>query len=303
MRVQCAQLAAVLMLALTLVSAREGPRVAPAADPFPPTSQGVEDLLRRVGERVAEFYSRVQNVLCIEISTVQPIDFNSSPQGFARTVESELRVERPGGAAGEATIVRKVRKVNGRVPRASDARSRAGCTDPSPLSPEPLAFLLPAQRAEYRFKIARRTTEKNRTSVVVDFTSADLKSSPRLIEDPSGHEDCFDWSGHLAERGHIWIDASSYDVLRVERALTGPVDVTVPALIERRYHLPAWIVLDRDDLAIRYRTVAFSEPAEELLLPESIDSLTVIRGGLESARRRQTYSNYQRFITGGKVVK
>jgi hypothetical protein len=55
-------------------------------------------------------------------------------------------------------------------------------------------------------------------------------------------------------------------------------------------------------MTIRYKTVAFSDPEEELLLPESIESLTVVRGGLESTRRRQTFSEYKRFVTGGRVV-
>jgi hypothetical protein len=35
----------------------------------------VEGLLVRVGERVAEFYKLAKNVICIETSTVQPVDF------------------------------------------------------------------------------------------------------------------------------------------------------------------------------------------------------------------------------------
>ena len=65
----------------------------------------------------------------------------------------------------------------------------------------------------------------------------------------------------------------TYDVIRVERGLRGPVDVKVPALIQRRYHLASWVVIVRDDVTIRYKTVAFSDPDEVLLLPESIDSL------------------------------
>jgi hypothetical protein len=74
---------------------------------------------------------------------VKPVDFNNSPDGFVRTVESELRVEADGGPVpGEAAIVRKILKVNGRIPRETDTKDRAGCTDPNPLSAEPLAFLL-----------------------------------------------------------------------------------------------------------------------------------------------------------------
>jgi hypothetical protein len=264
----------------------------------------VDEVLRRVGERVAEFYKRTLNVVCIETSTVQRVDFNNSPDGFARTVESELHFEADNdGPLGAAAIVRKARKVNGRIPREKDKKDRAGCTDPNPLSSEPLAFLLPAHRSEYHFKTAGMTRDRSRVALTIDFESVDRRSSAELIDDPGGHDDCFDWSGHIASRGRIWVDAGSYDVVRVERGLRGPVDVKVPFLIQRRRQfLASWIAILRDDTTIRYKTVAFNDPDEELLLPESIDSLTVVRGGLESTRRKQTFSEYKRFVTGARVV-
>jgi hypothetical protein len=263
----------------------------------------VEELLVRVGERVAAFYERARNVVCIETSTVQPVNLNNSPEGFVRTVESELHVEADSGqASGEPTIVRKVRKVNGRVPREKDKKDRGGCTDPNPLSSEPLAFLLPAHRSEYQFRSAGIGKDRNRTALMIDFASVDRGSHPDLIEDPGGHDDCFDWSGHIASRGRIWVDASNHDVVRVERGLRGPVDVNVPTLIQRRHHLDSWVVIVRDDMTIRYKTVAFSGPDEVLLLPESIDSITVVQGGLQSTRRNQTFSDYKRFVTEGRVL-
>ena len=262
----------------------------------------VEELMRRVGERVAEFYARAKNVICIETSTVQAVDLDHSRVGFARTVESELRVEIDRGEAGEPAIVRKVRKVNGRAPRESDKTERAGCTDPNPLSPEPLAFLLPAHRAGYQFKPAGTARERNRAAVMIDFVSIDRRSNPELIEAASGHDDCFDWSGHIASRGRIWVDAGNNDVIRVDRGLRGPVDVRVPVLIQRRHHLDGWVVVLRDDVTIRYKTVAFSDPDEMLLLPAAIDSVTLIRGGLQSTRRNQTFSDYRRFVTAGRVL-
>ena len=263
----------------------------------------VEELLERVGERVAEFYTRAKNVICIETSTVQALDFNSSPVGFVRSVESEMHIEADSGQMpGEAALVRKIRKVNRRAVREKDKKDRAGCTDPNPLSSEPLAFLLPAHRSKYQFRTAGTAKDRNRLTLVIDFASMDRRSNPELIEDASGHDDCFDWSGHIASRGRIWVDAGNYDVVRVERGLRGPVDVKVPALIQRRYHLASWVVIARDDVTIRYKTVGFSNPDEVLLLPESIDSVTVIRGGLESTRRNQTFSDYRRFVTEGKVL-
>jgi hypothetical protein len=146
------------------------------------------------------------------------------------------------------------------------------------------------------------TKDRNRTALMIDFASVERRSNPELIEDPGGHDDCFDWSGHIASRGRIWVDATTYDVLRVDRGLSGPVDVKVPELIQRRHHLASRVAIVRDDVTIRYKTVVFSGPDEALLLPESIESLTVLRGGLESTRRSQTFSGYRRFVTGGRVL-
>lgn len=277
------------LLAITAAGAQEQPNV--------------DDLLTRVSERIADFYTRAKNVICIERSTVQPIDLSNSLAGFARTVESELRVESAGAEnPGEAVFVRNVLKVNGRAPRERDSKDRSGCTDPNPLTAEPLAFLLPAHRAEYRFTSAGVARDRNRTALLIDFVSRDRRSSPVLILDPDGRDDCFDWSGHIASRGRIWIDAATYDVMRIDRGNPGPVDVKVPVLIQRRYRLDPWVVIVREDVTIRYERVRFTDPDEVLVLPESIGSLIVVRGGLQSTRRYQTFSDYQRFVTKGKVV-
>jgi hypothetical protein len=267
------------------------------------TQPGIDEMLARVGGRIAEFYKRAQRVICIETSRVQPIDLTYSSQGFARIVESELRVEAEGGeVAGEARVVRELRKVNGRAPREKDQKDRDGCTDPNPLSSEPLAFLLPAHRSEYQFKAAGVAKERNRPAFRIDFASVNRKSSVELIEDKQGHDDCFDWSGDIAARGRIWVDAESYDVLRVERSVGGPTSVRVPLRIQRRHHLDNYVVIMREDTTIRYRTVAFTDPDETLLLPESIESFSVLTGGLQSTRRSQTYSDYKRFIGDSRVV-
>jgi hypothetical protein len=40
-----------------------------------------------------------------------------------------------------------------------------------------------------------------------------------------------------------------------------------------------------------------------MLLPESIETLIVVHGGLESMRSRQTFTEYRRFLTAGRIVK
>lgn len=266
----------------------------------------LDSAVAHIGQRVAAYYQRAQQIICVERSTVIPIASDWSVQGFARTVESELRVEvdaADGEALPDVRVRREIRRINGRAPRERDRTDRSACTDPTPISPEPLAFLLPAQRADYRFTSMRDVTERDRAALLIDFASTDRKSRPRLIEDELGHDDCFDWKGPVAIAGRLWVDAATYDVLRLERHVSGPTDVRVPIPLQRKYHFAPWLTLERDDLTLRYKTIAFTEPDERLLLPESIESMTVFRGGLQSMRRVQTFSDYRRFLTGSRIIK
>jgi hypothetical protein len=263
-------------------------------------------LIANVGERVAAYYQRAQQLICLERSTVISIGSDWNQQGFARTVESELRVEiegTDGDALPDVQAVRQIRRINGRAPRERDRTDRSGCTDPTPLSPEPLAFLLPGHRDEYQFTAIRNGRERDRPALIIDFASAQRTSRPELIEDEHGHDDCFDWKGPLAIAGRLWVDAATHDVLRLERRAAGPTDVRVPWTLQRKYHFGMWLTLDRDDLTLRYKEVAFSDPDEVALLPESIESMTVFRGGLQSIRRTQTFSDYRRFLTGSRIIK
>lgn len=274
------------------------------ASASPQAGPDLATILSAVGDRVARYYHRAQSVICTETSTVQPIDRQWASDGFARIVESELQVElnqADGDALPDARVVRQIRRVNGRPPRESDLKSRSGCTDPNPLSPEPLAFLRPPLRDGYRFTSVRAGRERNRAALVIDFTSVDRTSRPELIEDERGRDDCFDWKGPVAVRGRIWVDAETYDVLRIDRGLPGPVDVRVPAPLQRRYRFESYVTLERDEVTIRFRAVAFTDPDEVLLLPDTIESITLIRSGLQSTRRTEKFSDYRRFLTDGRV--
>ena len=270
------------------------------------TTTDLDALMRQVGERVAEYHQRAQHVIGVEHAVVQPIRPNFASEGFPRTVESELRLVSEvadGETVSEVKMIRDVRRINGREPRQRDKKDRSGCTDPNGESPAPLAFLLPARRDEHRFISVKSGREKDRAALIIEFMSADRKSKPELIEDERGHPDCFDWSGPIATRGRLWVDASTHEVLRVDRRLEGLVDVRVPWNLQRRYRFEPWVVLERDDLTMRFKPVAFSDPDEIILLPESIESVTVVRAGLQSTRRTETFSDYRRFLTTGRIVK
>ena len=79
----------------------------------------------------------------------QPLRADMTPIDVPRRLTFELRIEwdprRAGrGSAPVANVLRQPVRVNGRLPADDDQ----GCMDPKPVSPEPLAMLLPARRAE-----------------------------------------------------------------------------------------------------------------------------------------------------------
>lgn len=264
----------------------------------------VQALVARVGTRVAAYYRRAQRLICRETSTVLPIEPNWSPVGMARTVESELHFELA-SIAGDAdtNLVRKVLLINGRPPREPGKKDTQGCTDPEPFSPASLDFLLPAHQGEYRFTSVHEANRDGRAVLGIDFTSADSKSALTLRENPRGIEGCYQMVGSVPARGRVWVDAETYDVTRVEQHIEGPVDIRVPWNMQRRDGLPNVVTLDRDDLTLDYKTIAFTEPAETLMLPGAIDELLLWRGAFQSTRRTTRYSDYHRFLTNGRIVK
>ncbi|MGH9144347.1 MAG: hypothetical protein ACRD2I_24675, partial [Vicinamibacterales bacterium] len=215
----------------------------------------IETVLARVGARIADYYKRAQNVVCIEKTMVQPVDYDYSPRGFARVTEYELHVEADeNGDEGEAKVVRELVRINGRPPREKDKKDRAGCTDANPLSTEPLAFLLPSHRAEYTFASGGFGKGKDRNTLIVEFTSGKPEGKGEIAEDPRGHDDCFTWSLPVALKGKVWIDADSYQVVRVEQRMAGMADLSVSSKLQRKHNLESSVVVERHDTTIRYKT-------------------------------------------------
>ncbi|HEY2151162.1 MAG TPA: hypothetical protein VGH34_10155 [Vicinamibacterales bacterium] len=283
-------LAAALAAAATTVTAQAPP--------------DLETLLARVGQRIAEYYARAQNVVCTEKQTMQPVSRDYMPSGMARITEYELHVEADaGGESTEAKVVRELVRVNGKPPREKDGKRRDGCTDGNPLSPEPLAFLLPSHRDEYTFAAAGPGKGKDRNTFVIEFKARKPEGNGELSESESGRDDCYSWTSPVVEKGRIWIDAVSYQVVRIEKGLAGYADVSVPWKLQRAHNFENSMVVERQDTIIRYKTVPFNDPDEAMLLPESIETVFIIRGSLQSMRNRQVFSDYRRFLTAGRMVK
>src|SRR3954468_8221389 len=277
---------AVVVLALGTVRAQPG---IPA---------DLEGLLARVGESVARYYARAQSIICIETVQLQSLGGDMFNDGtFARRLSYELRIgwePPPSGGQPEATVLRQLLKVNGRAPRAKD---EPGCMDPKSVSPEPLSMFLPEGQADYTFTLAGKGRTNRRAAVMLDYRARRI--GPTSV---TWTDDCFSIELPGRSRGRVWVDPDTGDVLRVDEHLTGTFDFTLPP--EHRIPGGAMTVsIERLDSSIVYKPVAFTEPDETVMLPASIDTLTVVRNaGVPRLRTTQSFSHYQRFVTGGRVV-
>jgi hypothetical protein len=272
------------------------------------TLQGAQDpadrggalpaLLSRVAESVSRYYARAQSIMCIETVRLQSLGRDLlTDLTPSRRLDYELRVAWDPAADGqtpEANIFRQLIKVNGRPPRPKD---EPRCMDPKDVATEPLSMFLPEAQEDLRFTIAGTAKVNGRRAVMLDFKSRAVGEAKM-----SAKKDCLTFELPGRERGRAWIDAETGDVLRLDTHLIGMFDFTLP----REQQVPGGpqsITIERYDSSIIYKPVTFADPEEVVLLPASINTLSVIRNsGAPRVRTIQTFSHYQRFITGGRIV-
>jgi hypothetical protein len=267
------------------------------------TGTSADAVLDAAGARVERLFTRAETLICIETVVMQPLATGLSPDGFSRTVESELRLSwapSEGIAATEARVERKVLRVNGRTPRQND---RGRCTTPEQEATEtqPLSMLLPVQRERFAFSLGGTAELDGRPATTVDFRELGrISTDVRAVD---GVEDCMSWNFTGGRRGRLWIDQATADVLRLDQHLATMIDLRLPEVLARRTRASASLTLERSDTTIRFGRVAFSDPDETIVLPREAIELRVMQGGGEPRLRTvTTYSDYKRFLTGGRLV-
>jgi len=267
-----------------------------------PSAVDLTGVLQRAGEKVSEFFTRAQSIMCLEKVSVQKLSMSYGAEGPARRVESELRLawepspENP--TPTEARTLRQVVRVNGAPPRKKDYEN---CTTPEQQDSEeqPLSLLLPGQRAKYAFTHSGRDVVDRRDAIVISYREIRKPTvDVTLVED---NEDCISFDIEGGMRGRIWIDAETHDVLRIDRSLVGLIEIPLPRKVTRRPGVSPYWTMERLDSSIRFRRVTFEDPQETLVLPIDSTQLQIIRGA-GRLRTSTQYLSYRRFITGARVV-
>jgi hypothetical protein len=261
-------------------------------------SIAADQTVARLSDYVEQYYTRAQSIVTNEAVTVQRINRDMSFDGFARRLVYELRVEwnpSPDGDDSPATVTRQLLTVNGRPPRKGD---KPECMDPRSVSPEPLAFLLPARRHKYAFTGAGIGRVDGREALMVEYRSLD-PGKPTV----EWTDDCVSVDVPGRWRGRLWADPASAAVVRLDEQLTGMVDLPIPRK-HQRVNGALYMTLERAEMSIRYRPVVFQNPDETLMLPSEIVSSSMWRnGGSPGSRITQSFSNYRRFVTAGRILR
>jgi len=247
-------------------------------------------ILSSLAERTQQYYDRFISIICTETVQQQELKFNLTPTGKPRVTVYELSVSRDAGSndEGDFRVGRTLQSVNGRP---AQKNQQPGCTDPKTGTPEPLAFLLAANQAAYRFTQAAGAAGGPAGAVAVDFVEAPAE---RVRITWNGN--CFDAEGG-GHAGRLWFDPATFEVMQIDARLSRPFLVPVP--VGHMGIMPA-IRVERWEATMRFARVNFTQPDETALLPESIDTLTVFRGAL-SLRTSQKLSNFRRFLSESSI--
>ncbi len=259
--------------------------------------------LTRVSARVEEYFRRAQSLVCTETASVQNLNYSLSGEGPGRTVESELRLSWEPAVEGEdppeAQFHRRVTKVNGRRKRDKD-KNHCTSAERHDTETQPLSMLLVGQRHKFTFTVAKPARLDGRAAITVEFK--ERKPATGDISVAEDDDTCLSYRVDGGSRGRIWIDAESFDVLRLDLGL-GAVELKMPEKLLRRPGVTPGAMLERFDSTTRFKRFTFSDPEEQLVLPSSSTQLFVTRGSSPARMRTSiTYSGYKRFLTGGRIV-
>ena len=253
-------------------------------------SNDLAGTLAGLAARTQQYYDRFVSIICTETVSQQELRYSLAPVGKPRVTVYELSVSRDSRSKDDHDfrVGRTLQAVNGRPARRNQ---EPGCTDPKTGTPEPLAFLLAKNQRRYRFTLADVKADSSTGARALDF----VESPPDRVK-ITWKGNCFNAEGGGHE-GRLWFDPVTFDVHRLDVRLSKPF--LVPTSHGFFGPLPA-IRVERWESALRFARVQFTQPDESVLLPESVETLTVFRG-VSSLRISQRLSGFRRFLSESSI--
>lgn len=258
------------------------------------SDERLSNILARVGEGVERYHAGLFGLAFTETLTLEELREDMTPKRsrefvFDSVVLREELSKREGDYYAET--VRRLKTVDGRAGKKGDEAERSVV----PTYAEPLNFLLPREQKLYEFKLAGEESVAGRRALRVELLR------------PGEGEPSVEWKGNsfrvvnAPTRWTFWVDAESFDVLRVESHLAEPFEFESPRLL--KVGPKGKLRYVRQDYAVGFRRVRLKDPEETRLVPDTSESVTVIEGASHPRTRRTTrFSDYRRFRSDVKVV-
>lgn len=252
------------------------------------------ELWARIEKYVSDYFGHARTIVARENVRLQPVDRLLRPEGQGRILSYELRIDWIPSENGGPIVPSFSRRLVKSMGHLGLTPSGKECFDPTEASVEPLTILLPEHRSEFTFvKVDARDARP--PVVAIDYAPVE-KEPPKVIwDDPCGRI-----SLDGAVRGRFFVDATTGTVLRVDERLDKPFQFALPLNAQTGLQ-PQSQTIDRLEVSIRYAPVKFRNPDETLMLPKSARTISLIHNGV-SMLKLQTFDEYRRFITGGRVV-
>ncbi len=278
-------------------------------------------MLARVGQSVERYHAGLFGLAFVESLRVEELREDMTPKKTREFVfDCVVLRENLSDDEGDyyAETVRRLKTLDGRAAKKGDEAKH----DTVASYGEALNFLLPRNQKLYEFKLSGEETLEGRRALRIELFR------------PGDDEPSVEWKGtsfrvtSAPTRWTFWVDASSFDVLRVESHLEAPFEFENPNASGAgpfgRFGPARKLRYAREDYAASFRRVRLADtneaplvpesaewvrrvelkdPAETRLVPETSETVLVIEGASHPRTRRATrFSDYRRFRSDVKIV-
>lgn len=286
--------------ALLLVLALAACLPARAQEPPPPSptkDARLERILERVGEGVARYQSGLFSIAFVETLRRDELRQDMTTKKSKEYVFDSVVLRETLSADEEdyyPQLDRRLKAIDGKP-----SKKRLG--PETNLAVSSLGFLLPKHRGLVQFTFDGEETEAGRKLYRIRMLS------------PGEGEPRVEWQSRVVGFRFrvvapyvyiIWVDAETFDVLRLESHLAAPFEFDGPRAFGFGRLGPArHFKYAAQDYLVRFRRQQFREPEQTLLVPEYAEWLTVIEGA-SKPRTRATirFSNYRRYRSDVKIL-
>ncbi len=281
----------VLALAACAPARAQGPRAEPAKD------ERLERILDKVGEGVARYQSGLFSIAFTETLRREELREDMTAKKSKEYVFDSVVLREALSADEEdyyPRLARRLKTIDGKP-----SKKRLG--PEINFAVTSLSFLLPEGRGPLQFTLEGEEAEAGRKLYRIRILS------------PGEGEPRVEWKSRVVGFRFrvvapyvymIWVDAETFDVLRLESHLAAPFEFDGPrAFGFGRLGPTPHFKYAAQDYLVRFRRQQFKDPEQTLLVPEYAEWVTVIEGA-SKPRTRATLrlSNYRRYRSDVKII-